>query len=55
MQPWGEAGGGGAGEGAEKQALGVGGASKRRAAAVVTAKRGEGAVDEADGRREACW
>lgn len=35
--------------------VGVGGASRRRAAALLTAKRGEWAVDGADGRREAAW
>jgi hypothetical protein len=57
LRPWpcGEGANVGIGEGAEKFGLGVGGASNRRAAAVVTAKRGEWALEDADVRREAWY
>lgn len=45
----------GTGEGAEKVGFGVGGASNRREATVVTAKRGEGALEDADVRLEAWY
>lgn len=43
------------GDGAENVGFGVGGASNRRAGAVVTAKRGEGALEDADVRLEAWY
>lgn len=53
LRPWGEGSQAGTGEGAAIGCLGVCGASYRRAAAVLTAKRGECALEEAEARREA--
>jgi len=55
LRLWGEGANVGTGEGAEKAGFGVGGASNRREATVVTAKRGEWALEEADVRREAWY
>ena len=55
MRPCGEGADVGIGEGAENIGLGAGGASNRRAAVVVTAKRGEWALEDADVRREAWY
>jgi hypothetical protein len=55
LRPWRGGANVGTGEGAEKVALGVGGASNRREAAVVTAKRGEWALEDADVRLEAWY
>jgi hypothetical protein len=45
----------GTGDGAEKAGFGVGGASNRREGTVVTAKRGEWALEDADVRLEAWY